>query len=818
MGARACCGYLRNINLRQELQAIIGRLQKELNAANQTINDAKRTARYWARPLDENTLPLLRVAGRKLVLQMDVGKEITKINTILPKALLPQKYQHVLIFNDAMILLSKKDYRMLPLELLWLHNDTTSGPPSTGLLAPEMQLHVEFRDDVHRNKFTAACEQWSAKKPAPQKRRCRYDFIGSSTDLAGSSYDGVWWGGKPHGRGILRTADGTTFEGHFQEGKFHGFGQLTVPHFTEEKDSSFSSFFLGSPVTKTEKLTESKGVFRKGKLCGLARIRYPHGDLYEGYCINGEPHGFGMHTWDRGQYLGGWKDGKRHGYGVHTTRKTRYLGEWQDDKLHGRGCRITIDGTYHEGNWQEDMITSGCLVGPANQNNFSVEYEGNFEDYGILSGKGTLRLAPNATIHGTFSGNVLNDEVQIVDGRVTMNENMDLIERFLEEECLRESTHVPSTSERWSQMFEIFVEDELGGNFTETAIVWQKIVSGIRKGKEMSGQMRDTGPCALPVLEQIPCYDAPWTPGYRVMLHEYFNAAMNYEPHPLWRLCHGTVDLFTCSYNNMATHAALYSQATLELKSLIEENYKIIRLLFPSLPKDPYEVMPESMSKRSASVDSATSPEGSPARTGPDPAPPIEVPTPACEFLYAFLFPRVSPIIFTIYSLSSAELDAIYWNRALYLNAHTDVKLLEYFQVPRELWPIELPSVGDLDKPLIRACARRKFYESAILALQQLSTDANPTTKLAILADTFEEITQCVFKFADAGCNHTWSADDLLPVLSYVVVRSQIKHLGSEIRLLDHFTKEYRHRRSIDLMFTMLKSAYVQIHIDKWTP
>ncbi|CAJ0960713.1 unnamed protein product, partial [Mesorhabditis belari] len=767
---------------------------------------------------------------------------IVKASTIHPKTLIAPKYIGVLVFNDVLIFLEKKDYKLWPLELIWLQNETESTNPSLSLIAPEAQLLLEFKSDVERNKFMAASESWSTKKPASQKRFGQYKFTNPSSDLIDSTYQGSWLCGKPNGRGILRYEDETCYEGQFVDGEYHGFGVLTVPHFTQtEKDSSFSSFFLGSPTMKTEKVTEFKGVFRRGKLCGLGRIRYPNGDFYEGYCEGNEPHGFGLHQWDRGKYLGGWKDGKRHGYGVHSTRKARYLGEFNNDKLQGRGSRITIDGCYHEGNWVDDLITHGRIICPpkAAQPHFSVEYEGDFEDYGSLTGKGFLKVAPNTLISGQFSGDLLSgDQVQMnntqmyikekpiklreINGQLMVEEGETTIERFYNEEGPQESSHVPPASQRWQKMFNIFIEEELGGNFTESALVWQRIVSGIRKGKEMRGKIHETGPCPQPVLERIPPYEDAWSPGYRTMLTEYFNAAINYEPHPLWRLCHGSIDLFVCSYNNMATHAAMYSQSTLELRSLIEENYKVIRLLFSSLPENPYEVFAESLSRRESSTNgtnssSESSPDGSPAKTSKsDPLPPIEAPTPACEFLYEFFFPKVSPTLSTIYSLSIAELDSIYWRKALYLNAHTDIKLLEYFLVPKELWPIEMPVVNDLEKPLIRALARKKFYESAILALQQLPTDANPSTKLAILVDTFEEISQCVLNYADAGSDHVWGGDDQFPVMIYIVVRAGIQHLGSEIRLLDNFTREFRSGHAVDMMFTMLKAAYVQILTDKW--
>ncbi|VDO44609.1 unnamed protein product [Onchocerca flexuosa] len=62
----------------------------------------------------------------------------------------------------------------------------------------------------------------------------------------------------------------------------------------------------------------------------------------------------------------------------------------------------------------------------------------------------------------------------------------------------------------------------------------------------------------------------------------------------------------------------------------------------------------------------------------------------------------------------------------------------------RDLWPINTENVDDLDMPLIRATARKKFYKSAIQTLQQISSHFNPISKLAALVDTFTEIEAAV--------------------------------------------------------------------------
>uniref|UniRef100_A0A0M3I0A4 [Histone H3]-lysine(79) N-trimethyltransferase n=1 Tax=Ascaris lumbricoides TaxID=6252 RepID=A0A0M3I0A4_ASCLU len=58
--------------------------------------------------------------------------------------------------------------------------------------------------------------------------------------------------------------------------------------------------------------------------------------------------------------------------------------------------------------------------------------------------------------------------------------------------------------------------------------------------------------------------------------------------------------------------------------------------------------------------------------------------TPACDFIVEHLFAQSYAIIFTIYSVSCAEADKRYWDRVVFLNAHTDVKLLTHLEVNRK--------------------------------------------------------------------------------------------------------------------------------------
>uniref|UniRef100_A0A0N5BAV3 VPS9 domain-containing protein n=1 Tax=Strongyloides papillosus TaxID=174720 RepID=A0A0N5BAV3_STREA len=64
---------------------------------------------------------------------------------------------------------------------------------------------------------------------------------------------------------------------------------------------------------------------------------------------------------------------------------------------------------------------------------------------------------------------------------------------------------------------------------------------------------------------------------------------------------------------------------------------------------------------------------------------------------------------------------------------------------------------------------------------------------------------------------HMCSSDDFLPALMYVIVRARLPHLGAEIRFIADFCPQIQGSGRVDMMFTMLKSAYYQICRERHT-
>lgn len=59
------------------------------------------------------------------------------------------------------------------------------------------------------------------------------------------------------------------------------------------------------------------------------------------------------------------------------------------------------------------------------------------------------------------------------------------------------------------------------------------------------------------------------------------------------------------------------------------------------------------------------------------------------------------------------------------------------------------------------------------------------------------------------GSEYLWTMDELFPVFHFVVVRSRILQLGSEIHFIEDFMERHLQNGELGIMFTTLKVCYV---------
>ncbi|KAE9555619.1 hypothetical protein FO519_001197 [Halicephalobus sp. NKZ332] len=663
------------------------------------------------------------------------------------------------------------------------------------VLAPEYEFHIEFpavemKNDL-LNAFSASFRLHRERSELtvfddsvgtsvhvlPQTRYGSYDYSNTHYLYRNCHYEGFWKNGVPHGQGSMRFPDGREYRGRFDHGQIQGFGEMKIPDILKAPSPLMSSvFFTENSPKKSEKYHHYKGKWKNGKLHGLSQILYSNGDSYEGYCAFGVPEGHGVYRSNEGiggqqVYVGAWSKGVKHGYGVLSLNKERYLGMWKDDQQHDRGCQITIDGVFHEGIFDRNRFTKGKVVYQQHESEIPASFEGEFEKIGVLAGKGVLKLTPRDQIEGIIHGQILTGELKITNATYTRKEsrsfpNESVVElQIVEEGPIVSQWSVPADL-KWKEIFDYFLYEELGfspeGEITEEQVkrAWERLSASVEKIKTLKNLQIDDR------LERIPEVQAEWSASYYSTVTEYWHLCLSTPHHPIYRLINGLVEIFCCSYNNIGTHSIMYDSAVLEFISLIQRTYNVFLHIFPNLPpvERMYQSVPEERKafdedqekkvvdedkEKDFSIASNSSSENGSIKsdeihqrknTKSPSSEEFTVATPCCDFVIHYLFGQCYAELFTMYSVKCHEMDKRYWERVVFLNTATDAKLLSYLGVEKNLWPTDGENTSDLDKFMVRVTARKKFYETAIHTLQRLSCEFNPSSKLAILAETFSEI------------------------------------------------------------------------------
>jgi hypothetical protein len=185
--------------------------------------------------------------------------------------------------------------------------------------------------------------------------------------------------GKKEGKGILKEANGTVYEGDFHKNEKVGQGKYIY------KDKAYEGPFLG------------------GKFHGTGTLRYGNGDLYEGEFVEGRKEGYGKLTLSKSResfsYEGNFKGDKLEGEGVLTyANGDTFKGSFSDSKKHGDGVyENKLKQESYEGRWVMD-VKNGRFIETKHKEN--VKIYGNFTD-GERNG---------VFVHEDLSGNRIKEE------------------------------------------------------------------------------------------------------------------------------------------------------------------------------------------------------------------------------------------------------------------------------------------------------------------------------------------------------------------------------------------------------------------------
>jgi hypothetical protein len=121
-------------------------------------------------------------------------------------------------------------------------------------------------------------------------------------------YDGEWLNNVPSGLGKLIWKNGSSYTGHFLNGKFHGHGC-----YRDARD--FHKYI---------------GYWRNGRKHDTGK-EYSYGNIYTGGFLEGRRSGYGRMTYvDGSLYTGGWDNGRKNGRGIHLDHDGNVLhcGVW----------------------------------------------------------------------------------------------------------------------------------------------------------------------------------------------------------------------------------------------------------------------------------------------------------------------------------------------------------------------------------------------------------------------------------------------------------------------------------------------------------
>ncbi|XP_072236137.1 alsin isoform X2 [Leuresthes tenuis] len=720
-----------------------------------------------------------------------------------------------ILFTDALVHAQFSTHHIFPLATLWVEpipeDDTSLN--ELKVITPEETFTLLASSPVEKSKWLRAINQavdralsgagqdaasgGSAQRSDPPiSRRASYTFYKDGR-LKEATYEGRWLAGKPHGRGLLKWADGRIYTGAFKNGLEDGFGEFASPNKTLNKNDYY------------------QGHWKDGKMHGLGMYRYASGEVYDGSFQDGMRHGHGMlrsgslNTSSPSVFIGQWLQDKKTGYGVFDdiTKGEKYMGMWQDHQRQGTGVVVTQFGLYYEGAFKDNkMMGNGILLSEDD-----TTYEGEFSDDWTLSGKGVLTMANGDYLEGSFSGewgsglkvtgsyfkphvfDADKDKTRVVKlGRLCVCAEDKWQAVF--EEC-------------WSQLG----CDEPGQGDHQKA--WENIAVALTTSRQHIQDSPETLSRShskiLESLEVIPQHEGPFTMERYHTIHLYLIKACDTPLHPLGRLVETLVAVYRMTYVGVGANRRLLPQAVKEIKSYLYRIFQIVRFLFPDLPEEG-GLIPEP----------TDNPQGKKEPVAADA--PLESPKPcrvvsSSALLLPVLLPRLYPPLFTLYALEKEKEDDVYWECVLRLNKQPDLALLAFLGVQQKFWPVSAPSCLPTpgEKQQVISSMKDVCFASAVETLQQISTTFTPSDKLQVIQLTFEEITQAVQSLLKQ--DFLWSMDDLFPVFLYVVLRARIRNLGSEVSLIEDLMDPCVQHGEHGIMFTTLKACYYQVQHEKIT-
>ncbi|XP_059558757.1 alsin isoform X7 [Myotis daubentonii] len=719
-----------------------------------------------------------------------------------------------ILFNDALVHAQFSTHHVFPLATIWAEplSEEAGGVNGLKITTPEEQFTLISSTPQEKTKWLRAISQAVdqalrgasdhppygggssiQRQEPPISRSAKYTFY-KDPRLKDATYDGRWFSGKPHGRGVLKWPDGKMYSGTFRNGLEDGYGEYRIPNKALSKEDHYV------------------GHWKEGKMCGQGVYSYASGEVFEGCFQDNMRHGHGLLRSGKltssspSMFIGQWVMDKKSGYGVFDdiTRGEKYMGMWQDDVCQGNGVVVTQFGLYYEGNFHlNKMMGNGVLLSEDD-----TIYEGEFSDDWTLNGKGTLTMPNGDYIEGYFSGEwgsgIKITGTYFKPSLYESDKDKPKVFRKLG------NLAVPA-DEKWKAVFDECWH-QLGCESPGQGEVWKAweniavaLTANRRQHRDSPEILSRSQTQTLESLEFIPQHVGAFSVEKYDDIKKYLIKACDTPLHPLGRLVETLVAVYRMTYVGVGANRRLLQEAVKEIKSYLKRIFQLVRFLFPELPEEG-STIPLSTPLPTERKSFCTGKSDSRSES-PEPGYMVT----SSGLLLPVLLPRLYPPLFMLYALENDREEDVYWECVLRLNKQPDIALLGFLGVQRKFWPVTLSILGETKKVL--PTTKDACFASAVECLQQISTTFTPSDKLKVIQQTFEEISQGVL--ASLQEDFLWSMDDLFPVFLYVVLRARIRNLGSEVHLIEDLMDPYLQHGEQGIMFTTLKACYYQIQREK---
>ncbi|KAL6068598.1 Rho guanine nucleotide exchange factor 3, variant 3 [Balamuthia mandrillaris] len=328
------------------------------------------------------------IKGLKQLMQPS-RKYVAKIPiTVLLVPPMEGQDRSLLLYNDLLCICSKTQLEhQLPLKHLWIKTKTPvkeNTSTSFTLIGPEKVLVVAAHTEQIKHSFLSAIqirlEQLLGKSDFDVGNDIR-DF--EYTFANGATYKGQWQAGKFHGKGTFIKTNTESYEGEWAHGKRQGYGVYT------KKDSRFEGHWKKDkrhgqgvqhyhPSTGFTKYVgywvddkrndegylyfENGNIFvckwNMGAVTMPCTLIYANGDRYVGSWQNKQPQGYGIKTYASHEtYYGCWAQGVRSGLGfLRLVDGTIYNGEWVNNRIQGKGHLLVPNKYVIEGRFAGESL------------------------------------------------------------------------------------------------------------------------------------------------------------------------------------------------------------------------------------------------------------------------------------------------------------------------------------------------------------------------------------------------------------------------------------------------------------------------------